>query len=173
MMIEQNTSIVDLINEKPMTDSRKVAIVFRKRHDNVIRAIEKLDCSADFAKLNYEVCYENNALQNGKPLKYYRITKDGFTFLAMGFTGKEAARFKEDYINAFNRMQDFISQQGHDLVSQFVKTQLLYEQATMNASDAGRELVTLGKKVKPSLFGEMKKLKNKIQLSLPFFDGVA
>ncbi|WP_249411562.1 Rha family transcriptional regulator [Marinomonas sp. A3A] len=35
----------------------------------------------------------------------YRITRDGFVFLAMGFTGTKAAQFKEAYINALNQME--------------------------------------------------------------------
>lgn len=38
----------------------------------------------------------------------YYMTRDGFTFLAMGFTGKVAAQFKENYINAFNQMEDIL-----------------------------------------------------------------
>ena len=84
------------------TTSHKVAKLFGKRHDNVLAAIEKLECSKTFAKLNFEVCFENSELQNGKPLKYYNITKDGMVFLVMGFTGKKAAQLKELYILAFN-----------------------------------------------------------------------
>ncbi|EGD1134269.1 Rha family transcriptional regulator, partial [Escherichia coli] len=39
----------------------------------------------------------------------YQITRDGFAFLAMGFTGKRAAQFKEAYINAFNQMEKLLS----------------------------------------------------------------
>ena len=40
-----------------------------------------------------------------RKLPCYQITRDGFAFLAMGFTGKRAAQFKEAYINAFNQME--------------------------------------------------------------------
>ena len=48
--------------ESAMTDSLKVSKAFNKKHYNVIRDIENLECSHDFAKLNFEVCYENNGL---------------------------------------------------------------------------------------------------------------
>ena len=97
-------AMVTAKNGEVFTTSRKVAEVFGKRHDNVIQAIENLECDADFAKLNFQVCFENSELQNGKPLKYYNITKDGFIFAVMGFTGKKAARLKLLYIRAFNWM---------------------------------------------------------------------
>lgn len=90
------------------TTSRKVAELFGKRHDNVLAAIENLECSDEFAELNFKVCFENSELQNGKPLKYYTLTKDGMVFLVMAFTGKQAAQFKELYILAFNWMAEQI-----------------------------------------------------------------
>ncbi len=65
-------------------------------------------CSEEFARLNFQLCYENSELQNSKPLPFYRITKDGFFFLAMGFTGEKAALIKEAYINAFNQMEKYL-----------------------------------------------------------------
>jgi Rha family phage regulatory protein len=41
----------------------------------------------------------------------YRITRDGFVFLAMGFTGTKAAQFKEAYINVFNQMEKQLNEQ--------------------------------------------------------------
>lgn len=88
------------------TTSLHVAEVFGKRHDNVISKVESLDCSSEFSVLNFKVCSKNNELQNGKPQKYFEMTKDGFMFLVMGFTGKKAAQIKEAYINAFNFMAE-------------------------------------------------------------------
>ncbi|MDO2950569.1 Rha family transcriptional regulator [Aeromonas simiae] len=105
---EQFRELVIAQHGEVFTTSRKVAELFAKRHDNVLAAIEKLECSEDFAKLNFEVCFENSELQNGKPLKYYSMTKDGMVFLVMGFTGKQAAQFKELYILAFNWMAEQI-----------------------------------------------------------------
>lgn len=100
--VELFKKLVSAQEGEVFTTSRQVAELFGKRHDNVLAAIEKLECSKEFAKLNFEVCFENSELQNGKPLKYYNITKDGMVFLVMGFTGKKAAQLKELYILAFN-----------------------------------------------------------------------
>lgn len=72
--------------------------MFEKRHDNVIRDIKALECSKSFNLLNFEeVKYEDN---KGREYPEYLITRDGFSFLAMGFTGAKAAEFKEKYIAA-------------------------------------------------------------------------
>ncbi|OIV46936.1 Rha family transcriptional regulator [Sodalis sp. TME1] len=107
MTLQQSLSApeVTIHNGKAVTTSLSVAEYFHKRHDNVLRTIEQLECSAQFTNLNFEVCHKNNNFQNGKPQKYYTMTKDGFVFLVMGFTGKKAAAFKEAYIAEFNRME--------------------------------------------------------------------
>jgi Rha family phage regulatory protein len=96
---------VAVINGQLKTTSLKVAEHFGKRHDTVLRAIRNLDCSPEFAARNFAECHRINELANGKPEPFYEMTRDGFTFLAMGFTGKEAAKWKEAYIEAFNRME--------------------------------------------------------------------
>ena len=45
----------------------------------------------------------------GKKYPLYFITKDGFMMLAMGFTGEKAAKFREMFIAAFNKMEQSIS----------------------------------------------------------------
>jgi len=88
-----------------IVSSRFVADVFGKRHDNVIKAIERAECSENFRNLHFKVSFYREG--KGK-YKEYLLTKDGFAFVVMGFTGKKAAQFKEAYINRFNQMADFI-----------------------------------------------------------------
>ena len=95
--------LVFMHGDKSVTSSRLVANKFGKAHKDVLRAIKHLDCSLDFTERNFAPSgYEG---PTGRMLKEYIITRDGFTFLVMGFTGKQAAKFKEDYINAFNAME--------------------------------------------------------------------
>ena len=89
-----------------VTDSFKVAEYFGKQHKDVLRKLNSLDCSYGFTKRNFTLCHKNNELQNGKLQPFYQMTKDGFMFLVMGFTGKRAAEIKERYINAFNEMAE-------------------------------------------------------------------
>ncbi|KFB16691.1 hypothetical protein PGPR2_01835 [Pseudomonas aeruginosa PGPR2] len=91
-----------------VTTSLKVAERFGKRHDNVIKAIRGLDCSPEFHALNFEEMIVDVDIGKGARRKSpaFRITRDGFAFLCMGFTGKEAAKWKEAYIRAFNWMAE-------------------------------------------------------------------
>ncbi|MFS1584036.1 MAG: Rha family transcriptional regulator [Candidatus Arsenophonus phytopathogenicus] len=94
-------------NGKTVTTSKDVADHFGKRHDNVIRAIISLDCSPEFHSLNFEEMVFQAEIGSGaiRESKIYHMTKDGFVFLVMGFSGKKAAQFKEAYIAEFNRME--------------------------------------------------------------------
>lgn len=93
-------SYVTVIDGRPMTSSLDIANRFDREHKSVLRAIAKLECSPEFSQRNFAPAEFLDA--QGKRRPAYRITRDGFAFLAMGFTGKEAARWKEAYINAFN-----------------------------------------------------------------------
>lgn len=84
--------------------SREVAEIFGKRHNDVLTRIRDLDCSPGFGLRNFSQSSYMNA-QN-KPQPMVELTRDGFTFLAMGFTGPRAAQFKEAFIAAFNAMED-------------------------------------------------------------------
>lgn len=112
-------------NGVPMTNSWLVAETFGKHHRNVLRDIENLECSESFQVLNFEQMFKIRELPNGGQTqdRYYNITKDGFTFLAMGYTGKKAAEFKEKYIAAFNAMEQQV-RQGLQLSSDFMQTQM-------------------------------------------------
>ncbi len=89
---------------QPITTSRIVAGVFDKQHTHVLRDIRELDCSEEFRLSNFgESAYLN---EQNKRQPEYQMTRDGFMFLVMGFTGAEAARRKEAYIAAFNEMED-------------------------------------------------------------------
>lgn len=87
------------------TTSLKVADAFGKLHKNIIQRIETLECSEEFASANFSAHVQKiKAGAVERESKYYEMTKDGFMFLVMGFTGAQAARIKEAYINAFNWM---------------------------------------------------------------------
>lgn len=108
--------LLPMITERdgiPVTTSRAVAEQFGKQHKNVIRDIETLvsqlkiePATANFAELNFIQIDQPDA--QGKPRPAYLLTRDGFTLLAMGFTGAKAVQFKVAYINAFNRMERLI-----------------------------------------------------------------
>lgn len=80
---------------KDVTTSLIVAQVFGKEHKNVLRDIENLSCSDTFRRLNFEHTPYVHP-QNGQTYKMYEMTKDGFSFLVMGYTGERAGQFKEN-----------------------------------------------------------------------------
>ncbi|EPU8396306.1 Rha family transcriptional regulator, partial [Shigella flexneri] len=90
-------------NGRAVTTSVAVAEFFRKMHKNVIQKIETLECSPEFNRLNFKPVTYTDAKGEKRPM--YQITKNGFVFLVMGFTGKKAAAFKEAYIAEFDRME--------------------------------------------------------------------
>ena len=95
---------------KAKTTSYAVAEAFKKRHSDVLRAIKNMKCTPRFRERNFALCFENNELQNGKPQKFYQMTKDGWMFLVMGFNGEKADLIKEQFIEAFNWMAEQLTQ---------------------------------------------------------------
>lgn len=78
-----------------MTDSRRVAKHFVREHKNVLQAIGRLDCSDEFRRLNFQQAVDHRPNPSGGapiPQRVVLMTKDGFMFLAMGFTGAEFNR---------------------------------------------------------------------------------
>jgi Rha family phage regulatory protein len=97
-----------MVDGKAVTTSRKVAEIFEKQHKDILRAIRELEIPADYRERNFAPSvYEQPNPSGGKPIQQpeYLITRDGFTILAMGFTGKKAMEFKIAYIEAFNAME--------------------------------------------------------------------
>lgn len=140
--LQEVRDIVMLSGEHVMTDSRKVAEAFGKRHDSVLRAFKNLRCSKDFARHNYVECLQINNLANGKPEPVIQMTKDGFMLLVMGFTGQKAIQIKEAFIAAFNEMADFIRSQAEGAMRRFDVAYLEYRHDQDQASRAGRFLAT-------------------------------
>lgn len=93
------------INKEEVTvvTSLDVSETFEKRHADVLRDIERMECSEEFTERNFALSSYNDS--SGKSNKMYFITRDGFTMLAMGYTGDKAMKFKEAYIRQFNAME--------------------------------------------------------------------
>ena len=102
-------------NDQVITTSLKVAEKFKKEHRNVLKSIRKLMTAKNVAvaKMFDEQMYVND---QGKEQPMFYMNRDGFTLLAMGFTGDKAIDFKVEYINAFNTMEaELKSQQTKQL----------------------------------------------------------
>lgn len=104
LKIQHIEKIVEIDERGMFTTSLIVANVFEKEHKNVLRDIENLECSSMFNELNFEPVEYKDAKGEMRPA--YRMTRDGFAFLAMGFTGKKAAAWKETFLEAFNALEE-------------------------------------------------------------------
>jgi len=88
------------LNGLVFAKSTEIAKVFGKRHDDVIRKIRSFN---ERGLRNFtESAYYSD--QN-KLCLMYEMNRDGFMFLAMGFTGEKAENWKLDLIDAFNEME--------------------------------------------------------------------
>lgn len=106
--MENNELVFKGENSQALTNSLLVAEKFGKTHDNVLKAIRNI-IDGGVVKNNetpmfVESTYFNQ--QNGQDYPLFVMNRDGFTLLAMGFTGKKALQFKLDYIAAFNAMEN-------------------------------------------------------------------
>lgn len=106
-----------------LTNSLLVAEKFEKEHSKVIRDIQNLSCSDEFRAANFGL--SSYISQQNKELPMYVMTKDGFSFLVMGYTGSKAGMFKEEYIKAFNKMEETIKNGGFNVPKSFREALLL------------------------------------------------
>lgn len=107
----QTEQLVELQNGVATTTSLQVAKVFGKNHRDVLSAIDDLKEGAaeNFADLFNDSSYIHP--QNKQTYRQVVMNRDGFTLLAMGFTGKKALQFKLRYIQAFNEMEEALKNQ--------------------------------------------------------------
>ncbi len=99
-----NNELVFSSGSKVLTNSVLVAKKFGKEHKHVLESIRKIMTAENSAVLGMfdESTYLN---EQNKKQPMFIMNRDGFTLLAMGFTGKQAMDFKLDYIGAFNKME--------------------------------------------------------------------
>ena len=97
-------------NDQVITTSLLVAETFEKEHRNVLKSIRKLMSATNVAvaQMFDETTYVN---EQGKEQPMFFMNRDGFTLLAMGFSGEKALEFKVKYINAFNKMETELKSQ--------------------------------------------------------------
>ena len=96
-------------SKQALTTSLKVAETFEKKHQHVLRDIDSLKKDVS----NFGHMFEETSIKDsyGREQRAYFMNRDGFTLLAMGYTGKKALQFKLKYIEAFNKMEKTIREQ--------------------------------------------------------------
>ncbi|EIK2209197.1 TPA: Rha family transcriptional regulator [Campylobacter jejuni] len=93
---------LEVANDQVTTTSLDIAAVFNKRHDNIIAKIETFPKDS-FTDLNFKASKYIDS--TGRILPCYKITRDGFSLLVMGFTGEKAYKWKVEFIKVFNEME--------------------------------------------------------------------
>ena len=102
--------LVYLKNDEAVCDSLQVAEKFHKNHQHVLEAIDKLTVeNSTVAEMFIKGTYK---AENGQTYRKMYMNRDGFSLLAMGFTGKKALEWKLKYIKAFNQMEAIIKEKS-------------------------------------------------------------
>jgi Rha family phage regulatory protein len=157
------TNLVTVDQDQIVTDSETLAQAFGKRHKNVLQAYDRLKCSDEFNRLNFQPVEFLDA--KGELRRRVTMTKDGFAMLAMGFTGPKAAAFKEDFIRAFNEMADAL-RRGEQNLWQQMQALIAKEAESQVRASFGSHLMLERKRALPNFRDEREELAAKIQPSL-------
>ena len=118
---------------EPVASSRQVAENFGKEHKDTLESIRQILAAENSAtkSMFYETTFENR----GKQYPMYLMNRDGFTLLAMGFTGKAALEWKLKYIAAFNEMEKKLAEQPKLTRSQLLATALIAAHEELEEKD--------------------------------------
>ena len=127
-------------NGEPVASSRQIAENFGKEHKDTLESIRQILAAENSAtkSMFYETTFENR----GKQYPMYLMNRDGFTLLAMGFTGKAALEWKLKYIAAFNEMEKKLAEQPQLTRSQLLATALIAAHEELEEKDKRIELLT-------------------------------
>lgn len=150
-MTTMNNLVFKGQNNQVLTNSLLVAEKFGKNHKDVIEVITSILVKAEnsaqtdnqqlakmFALVEYDVPL-NNGTGAVRKAPMYVMNRDGFTLLAMGFTGEKALKFKLDYINAFNQMEETIKIGGHHVPGSFREALLLAAEQQARRHNTGND----------------------------------
>lgn len=146
------TNLVIMHDKQAVTTSLQVAETFGKNHKDVLEAIDNKLQSAE-NPADYQNMFAKGTYKDGRnrDQKLYFMNRDGFTFIAFGFTGKKADDFKLKYIDAFNSMEAIIKrvpekkldpiQQAelNDTRAKTAKANALYRIATKTSSKTAEQ----------------------------------
>ncbi len=142
--------------------SLDIANVFEKNHKDVLRAIRKYE-QESFNDLDMKIFHQRNFTQTYKETQirgfnkvegrirkdpFYKLTRDGFSFLTMSFTGAKANRWKVAFINAFNKLEVALREQQRNYVLEDTKELFNLKQKTPCRSYILEEVKTMEQKRK-------------------------
>lgn len=132
--------VLSMQSGEPVASSRQIADNFEKRHDHVMRDIDAMKKHVpNFGEMFFETTVPDSY---GRKQRAYLMNRDGFTLLAMGFTGKTALEWKLKYIAAFNEMEKKLTEQPQLTRSQLLATALIAAHEELEEKDKRIELLT-------------------------------
>nr|WP_300850787.1 Rha family transcriptional regulator [uncultured Acetatifactor sp.] len=145
------------VNKEDVTvvTSLDVAETFEKEHRRVLQDIKEMQCSEEFRLHNFVQSAYANAQNKKQPM--YLITRDGFTLLAMGYTGQKAMKFKEAYIKQFNAMEKSLFERIKEREKGIAVRQALtkaLQQSSENERMHGHAYSTYTNLIYKSIFGK-------------------
>ena len=128
-----NEIVLSTKSGEPVASSRQVAENFGKEHKDTLESIRQILAAENSAtkSMFYETTFENR----GKQYPMYLMNRDGFTLLAMGFTGKAALEWKLKYIAAFNEMEKKLTEKPQLTRSQLLATALIAAHEELEEKD--------------------------------------
>lgn len=125
--------VLSMQSGEPVASSRQIADNFEKRHDHVMRDIDAMKKDVpNFGEMFFETTAPDSY---GREQRAYLMNRDGFTLLAMGFTGKAALEWKLKYIAAFNEMEKKLAEQPQLTRSQLLATALIAAHEELEQKD--------------------------------------
>lgn len=133
-------SLVTISNNMPVTTSLKIAEVFEKKHRHVLDSIrDVIKQNGGMPKIGQTPMFQETTYiheQNGQEYPMYYLNRDGFTLLAMGFTGSKALKFKLAYIEAFNKMEAALKEFADDKDAKWFETRFDGKKMRRQETDA-------------------------------------
>ena len=165
--------MVDLVkfkDGKAAVSSREVAKSSGKSHKHVLESIRKLsrDLDSEGQDFDRENFMESTYLTDrGQTYSNILMTRDGFSLLAMGFTGKKALKWKVQYIQAFNKMENYIQKESNDLMADIGRVSNHIDDIKEAGSVWGKSGAAIRKKKRKAI-SELEVLIDQAQMKLNF-----
>jgi len=167
--MSDSVDLVKTFNGGITANSKTVADVFRIKggHRYIKKKIKEIiDDNEEFGTRNF--LHSSYKTSQNKTLECYEMTKDGFCFLAMGLTGREADKWKIKYIDAFNKMSEHIADQSKSSVMhQLNEAIAIMEADSQVASKMGKGL-NEWKKIRKEHMKQVESLQEQAQLVMNF-----
>lgn len=169
--LQDLTTFISRDGAELVTDSRAVALTFKKRHKNVLRTIDRMRSSkrkliAEHARLNFEPCFY--AASNGKLEPMYRMTAKGLSELGMGFSGDDAREVRIRFLSAFEEVAERLARAERSITQKLLELERR-EMPSVVRGQVGSRLMNERRKEKPVFSKERKHLMAQAQPALPLF----